>query len=147
MWKLSIWPNTRVNILACSEPNFCSKLLFWHRKWCFPSNIVYFSLYKAKQHILPNKPFSCKNGHICIKQAFLTTQSLVVNPFFFLSYHYSIVETHVFHQIMCILACAKQNNTFYTRNLIYVKTVLFADYKHLKQHSLFWPLFYSTSLW
>ena len=35
--------------------------------------------------------------------------------------HDSNAETRVFNQIVCILACSKQNNTFYTINLIHAK--------------------------
>ena len=42
---------------------------------------------------------------------------------FFVRNHDSNVETLLFHQIVCILPYTKQNNTFYTQNVIHSKTV------------------------
>ena len=43
-----------------------------------------------------------------------------------------------FHQIVCILAWTRQNNTFYTRNFIHAITVLFVQEKHFQHNCLVW---------
>ena len=76
----------------------------------------------------------------------LRTQKHLVTPFFVLN-NYSNAEMLVFHQIVCILACSKQNNTFYTINLFHAKMVIYCLIRVFKNTLAFSkPAFCSKSL-
>jgi len=48
-----------------------------------------------------------QNGHIFLKQSFLPTHWVILTDYFAPN-HSSVVEMHVFHQIVCIFTCSKQ---------------------------------------
>ena len=49
-----------------------------------------------------------QNGHIFLKQVVLPTHWIVLTDYFAPN-HSSVVEMHVFHQIVCIFTCSKEN--------------------------------------
>ena len=92
-----------------------------------------FYLVLSKTTHLIKKYDSLKTVLFALLQAFLTHD--LIPSKFFVPKHSSNGERCVFHQLVCILACTKQNNTFYIRNLIHAKTVLFSENKrfsHIK---------------
>ena len=112
--KTSVFNNT----FACSNQVYWAKTRYTCRNTCFllKKNQIMCIFACFKQ----NNTFHKKKWSYFIKTS-MSNNTFACSDHVLVLNHYTHVETRVYHQIVCILVCFKQNNTFCKETLFMKK--------------------------